>query len=200
MAVTTNNSMARETVPMGYREVLYWRITDKRWRTVVMTLVGILSLMPWLFLFGWLGSMMGRMPQSGNFGTLELLLVVPTCWLLVILHELTHALAMSACGAHPRFGILYYGLMAYTTAPGHVFSRSAYVAVALAPLVGLSLLALLGMVALAGTPWVGLLVFCAAVNAAGAIGDLWIVSIIFRYPSNARAVDERDGMRVLLPA
>ena len=196
----TSNSIVRDGLPAGYREAICWRISDKRWRAIVMYLVGFLSLVPWLFLFGWLGTRVGRMPQSGNLGTLEVVLIVAACLLVVVLHELAHALAMSAFGAHPRFGVLYYGLMAYATAPGHAFSRSAYVAVALAPLVGLSLLALLGMIVLAGTPWVSLLVFCAAANAAGAVGDLWMVSIALRYPSIARLMDERDGVRILLPA
>ncbi len=51
---------------------------------------------------------------------------------------------MKVVGAPVRFGVLYFGLMAYATAPGHAFSRSQFVAIALAPLVRLSLLALLG--------------------------------------------------------
>jgi hypothetical protein len=113
---------------------------------------------------------------------------------------LGHGLAMRAFSAHPRFGVLWTRLMVYATAPGHAFHRSAYIVVGLAPLVGLSLLAMSGMVLLAGTPWVTLLVLCAAANGAGACGDLWILSIILRYPPSAHLVDERDGVRVLLPA
>ncbi len=200
MAGTTGNAIVGDGLPAGYREVIYWRLGAKRWRAVMLPLAAFLSLVPWLFFFGWLATRVGHIPQSGNLGTLEIVLIVAVCLLIVVLHELVHALAMRACGASPRFGVLYYGLMAYATAQGHAFSRSAYVAVALAPLVGLSLLALLAMIVLAGTPWVGLLAFCAAANAAGATGDLWMVRIALRYPSTARLMDERDGVRIFLPA
>ncbi|MHB1295748.1 MAG: DUF3267 domain-containing protein [Anaerolineae bacterium] len=90
--------------------------------------------------------------------------------------------------------------MAYATAPGHAFTRAQYVVVGLTPLVGLTLLALLGMYLLAGTFWVVFFALCATLNAAGAVGDLWLLGIVMRYPSSALLVDERDGTRVLLPA
>ncbi|MHB0874985.1 MAG: metalloprotease family protein [Anaerolineae bacterium] len=108
-------------------------------------------------------------------------------------------MAASYPGTRPRYGILWTASMVYATTPGHAFRRSAYIAIGLAPLLGLSVLALLGMVLLAGTQWVGLLALCAAGNAAGASGDLWILSVVLHYPANARMVDERDGVRILLP-
>jgi hypothetical protein len=43
------------------------------------------------------------------------------------------------------------------------------------------------------------LAFAAALNTAGAIGDVWIASITRRYPACAYVVDEKDGMRIFLP-
>jgi Putative zincin peptidase len=192
-------ALGREGVPAGYREVLYWRIGDKRWQVIIINLVALLSLALWLLLFGWLGLSVGRLPQSGEIGLPQFVLVLAGGLLTLVLHELGHGLAMSAFGAHARFGVLWTRLMVYATAPGHAFPRSAYIVVGLTPLVSLSLLALLGMILLAGTPWVTLLVFCAAANAAGASGDLWILSVVLRYPPSARLIDERDGVRILLP-
>ena len=45
---------------------------------------------------------------------------------------------------------------------------------------------------------VGLLTL-AYVNASGAIGDVWITTIVLRYAPAARIVDERDGIRVYFP-
>jgi hypothetical protein len=39
----------------------------------------------------------------------------------------------------------------------------------------------------------------AVVNGSGTIGDLWITAITLRYPEYAYIIDERDGIRVLLP-
>jgi hypothetical protein len=87
----------------------------------------------------------------------------------------------------------------YATAPGFAFRRNSYLVVSLAPLICLSILAILGMMALMGTAWVALFALCASINAAGAIGDLWITRIVSRYPANAYIMDERDGIRVFLP-
>jgi hypothetical protein len=167
---------------------------------IIINLLALLSLVLWLFLFGWLGVKVGHMPQSLEIRLPQLVLVLAGGLLTLVLHELGHGLAMWAFGARMRFGVLWTRLMVYTTAPGHAFPRSAYIVIGLTPLVGLSLLALLGMILLAGTPWVTLLVLCAAANAAGASGDIWILSIVMRYPPSARLIDERDGMRILLPA
>jgi hypothetical protein len=91
-------------------------------------------------------------------------------------------------------------MMFYATSPGFAYPRSQFIAVALAPLVVLSLLAILGMVALAGTAWVVLFAFVATFNAAGAVGDMWITAVVLRYPPHAFVVDERDGVRIFLPA
>ncbi len=89
--------------------------------------------------------------------------------------------------------------MFYATSPGHVYRRAGYIVVALAPLLVLSLVAVLGMMLFAGSVWVVLLALCATMNASGAIGDLWIVTVILRYPPHAYLVDERDGVRIFLP-
>ncbi len=200
MSATASNPIGCEGIPAGYREVLHWRISDKRWQVIVVSLVALLSLAPWLFLFGWLGLKVGHMPQSGNLGPLELVLIPAGGLLTLVLHELAHGLVMSASGAHVQYGVLWTRFMFYATAPGHAFSRSTSIVTGLAPLVGLSLLALLGMILLSGTPWVSLLALCAAGNAAGACNDLWILSIVVRYPPSARLIDERDGVLIVLPA
>jgi hypothetical protein len=200
MPDTTSDADGREGVPAGYREALYWRISDKRWQVIAVNILALLSLAPWLFIFSWLGIKLGRLPQSGEIGLRQFLVVLAGAMLTLVLHELGHALAMRACGAQATFGVLWTRLMVYASAPGHAFARSSYMIVGLAPLVGISLLALPGMILLAGTPWVNLLVLCAAANAAGASGDLWILSNLLRFPRSARVIDERDGMRILLPA
>lgn len=187
-------------VPAGYRQVLYWRVAEKRWRSPFMLILGALSLIPWWTAFGWFGRSVGRMPPAGRVGALEFVLALfGTPIAVMALHEAAHALAMRLCGARPQFGVMYLGLLAYAAAPGHAFTRAQYAPVGLAPLVGLSLLCVLGMYLLAGSAWVGLLVLAATLNAAGAIGDLWMLGVIVRYPPDALLIDERDGMRVLLP-
>jgi hypothetical protein len=61
-----------------------------------------------------------------------------------------------------------------------------------------ALRAVLGIWLAPGSSWTTLFVICGAVNASGAIGDLWMTRIALRYPSAARILDERDGMRVFV--
>ena len=116
-----------------------------------------------------------------------------------VLLEWLHGITMKIFGAKPQYGIKWKQLLFYATCPGHAFHRNQYVAVALAPLVVLSLLFVLGIWLLSGTGWVALLGICGVLNASGAIGDIWMSGIALRYPTAAYIVDEQDGMRVFLP-
>jgi hypothetical protein len=116
----------------------------------------------------------------------------------IILHELVHGLAMRLFGARPQYGVLSKQLMFYVTAAGYAFQRNACILVEIAPLVGLSVLAILGILILQGTIWAPLLAICTVMNAGGAAADLWMASKILRYPKTAYIVDERDGFRVLI--
>lgn len=189
----------RGGVPPNYREALYWRITDSSWKLTVVNLLAFpaAGLMGLLF-FGWV-ALMSRMPTVRSVPLAQALSLILAVVVTLGLHEGVHGLAMMAYGARPRFGVLWQGLMLYATAPGFVFRRNAYVVVILAPLVGISLLALMAILIL--PPAVAVLVaVCATVNGAGAVGDLWILRITLRFPDHAYVMDERDGMRIFLPA
>jgi len=187
------------SVPPNYREALYWRITESSWKLTLVNLLALpaAGLMGLLFL-GWV-VLVNHMPTGRSVPLVQAFSLILAVAVTLGLHELAHALAMMAYGARPRFGVLWQGAMLYATAPGFAFRRNAYVVVILAPLVGLSLLALMAILFLPPEAAV-LVAVCATVNAAGAVGDLWILRITLRYPEHAYVVDERDGMRIFLPA
>jgi hypothetical protein len=118
---------------------------------------------------------------------------------VIVLHELAHGIAMQAYGARAKYGFILKGLMFYATSPGYAFQRNQYIIIILAPLVSLSILACLGILVFAGTSTVWLLAVWATINGSAAIGDLWILTIVLRYPSHAYVMDEHDGMRVFMP-
>ena len=106
---------------------------------------------------------------------------------------------MQMFGAKPRYGVLGKQCISYATTPGYAYRRNDYLLVTLAPLFILSILVILGMwLAQGNTLWVVLFAICGAINASGAIGDLWIAIIVLRYASTAYVMDERDGVRVFL--
>ncbi|MGH2524269.1 MAG: DUF3267 domain-containing protein [Anaerolineales bacterium] len=186
-------------VPSNYREVLYWRLTGNLGRQVALNLLALpLAGGAGLF-FAWAAANLGRASHVA-VGQGELVALLVGLVLMIVAHELVHGLAMRLYGARPQYGVMWKSLMFYATAPGQAFTRNQYLVVGLAPLVSLSALALMGMAAFAGTPVVALLGICATLNAAGAVGDLWIVATVLRYPAHVWVVDERDGVRIFMPA
>jgi hypothetical protein len=112
------------------------------------------------------------MPLQVEFSLRDMGVVFIGAVLTIILHELTHGWVMQAFGARPKYGVLWKKLMFYATSPGFAYRRNRYVGIALAPLVGISTLVILGIWFLQGTGWVPLLAFCGTINASGAVGDL----------------------------
>ena len=190
------------SIPPNYSEALYWRITQQDRRLVVTNLLSV----PLALAAGFLLTMFGV--QFGgllHMNTLEvtpggLLILVAAIFLTLLLHEFAHGLAMQFYGARPQYGFMWQAVALYATAPGYAFTRNQYLVVILAPLVSLSVAAMVGMSLLAGSSVVVVLLICATLNAAGASGDVWMLTIVARYPPEACVIDERDGMRVFLPA
>lgn len=106
------------------------------------------------------------------------------------LHEVVHAAVILALGGRPQFGVRL-PLALYCTAPGQVFTRSGYIAVALGPLV---LLSLAGAALIWLAPSVGAyLVFALAGNVSGAVGDLAAARGVRSLPAGALIVDKATG-------
>lgn len=198
--MTTDDIAVPGGVPPGYGEALYWKLTTSRSRVLLVNLLALVSLVPWGALFFWVAVSAGWLPASIDFGAWQLLLALILATVVVlVLHELLHGATMALFGARPQYGVILNRGMFYATAPGFAFPRNRYLIVALTPLVVLSLLAILLMALLAGSPWVSVVILAATLNASGAAGDLWISAVVLRYPSSAYIIDEKDGMRVFLP-
>jgi len=180
--------------------VACWHLSEQLTLLRILALNG-LSLL--LMLVGLIGALLWRRVWGlGTTITFPLWAFIGALLLMYPLHEACHGLAMYWYGARPRFGFMRAGegLVAfYTTAPGYAFHRSAYLVISLAPLVGVSALALIELGLVREATWAGLFTVILAGNLAGSIGDLWMVLIILRYPSEAYVMDERDGMRLYLP-
>jgi len=188
-------------VPPGYDQVLAWKITEKVWRIIVMNVVALPLSAALAIGFILLAVGVGG-PSATRFdgGALWLLWFLVSMLLVFPLHEWVHGLVMRAFGARPEYGFLWAGMAFYATASGYAFRRNHYLLIALAPLVGLTVLACLGMLLFHNSPVIWLLAAFGTLNGSGAIGDLWISAIVVRYPAHAFVIDEKDGIRVFLPA
>lgn len=200
LKIMSNPNLPAGSLPPNYEEVMYWNVTQNMWRVILLNIASVplgllMGIAFFIFLFKF-----GQPPiVKFYYSTEGLILLFLSLALVLFLHEWVHGIAMQAYGARPKYGIIWKGFMLYATAPDFAYRRNQYVVVALAPLVVLSLLACLGILLLAGSPFVWMLPIYAVTNGAGSIGDLWMSLLVLRYPSYAYVVDERDGMRVFLP-
>jgi hypothetical protein len=191
-------SGSQDPISGEYRQVLHWTISGNLSRSIGMYLLSIPVFLIFTILFFFLAFRWGRWDGDFTLGILEAVILVAASVLTIVLHELIHALFMRLFGARPRFGVLWKLGAVYATSPGYGYRRNSYLLIALAPLVLISLLAVLVIVLLPGSQWVPLVVICAILNGSGASGDLWITSIVLRYPKTAYIVDEKDGIRILV--
>ncbi|MGO8946788.1 MAG: DUF3267 domain-containing protein [Ktedonobacterales bacterium] len=110
--------------------------------------------------------------------------------LMVPLHEALHAAVIVALGGRPSFG-LQLPLAAYCTAPGQLFTRGGYIAVAIAPLL---VLTILGVLAIWAFPYIAaLFILGLAGNVSGAVGDLVAVIHVYRLPPTVLIADTQTG-------
>jgi hypothetical protein len=135
------------------------------------------------------GQLLGDGPAILRLGLLALVNIVGYI-LMIPLHEAAHALVILALGGRPRFG-LKWPLAAYCTAPNQLFLRRGYLTVALAPLVGLTALAL--VVALLAPNIAAWLLLAVAGNVSGAVGDLEVARVIARLPYDTLIADTETG-------
>lgn len=115
----------------------------------------------------------------------------------LVLHEALHGAAILLFGRRPRFGAKFTRLVLYTTSDAF-FPRRQYMTITLAPLVGVALLGIPGMLLLPRglAIWAGVMV---AMNTASAVGDLWVAAVIASFPAETLFRDEADGMSAFLP-
>jgi putative zincin peptidase len=201
---------ATRTLPADYTANGSISMKNNRGLMILLNLLGIpwfiLSAIFFLFMASQLGSLGARNNPgySGDFTlstttTLIAFLVIVVAFAAVlILHELVHGLFFWLfTRSRPRFG--FKGVYAYAAAPGWYIPRPQFLIVGLAPLV---LISLAGLIIL---PFIALpaslvLIIALIVNAAGAIGDLYVVVRLLFAPRSVLIEDQGEGIRWFVPA
>lgn len=188
-----------QTLPEGYRQTGLFDITRDRRLVLLLNLLGLgLAALFWgvfsalLFAIRPAEAAAGLALEITRAGQMGLLGLVLVSVVMVALHEGAHGLFFWLFTRRRpifAFKIAY----AYAAMPGWYFPRRAYLVVGLAPLVLLSLagVALMGVVP---PGWfLGLLVFLVS-NAAGAVGDLWVMGWLLVHPRGTLAEDRGDAV------
>ncbi len=189
------------SLPTNYQQAHYLRLTE-RWRMVWLNLFSLVPLFVSApLVFGILlvyheelggGLVINALPERvpSSLGLLLALLALP-------LHEYAHGLAIQWFGHKPRYGVKW--MVLFATSDGGLFRRNEFILIALAPLALISAagLFLMPFLPMGIGQWVALAV---VMNAAGAIGDLWMIVVALRFDSSALIKDEEDGMRIFARA
>ena len=190
-------------LPPGYEEAERINLqSDKKLALLVNGLGGalvvLLILVGHFFLMPMTEFLSGLVESDSLAGALAPLMVMLAGALLyIVLHELTHAAVMKACGGgHVRFG--FTGLYAYAGSEEDFFDRGAYIAISLAPLVvwGVIFTALL---LLLPRDWFWVAWFWQICNVSGAAGDIFVACRTARRPRTLLTRDTGIEMTGYLP-
>lgn len=108
------------------------------------------------------------------------------------IHELLHGATIALLGGKPHYGAkMPFAL--YCGAKDQMFSRNYYLAIALAPLVVISLAAIIFTLLAPGlSPFV---LFASVGNVSGAAGDLWAIRRLRALPASVLVEDLETGYR-----
>jgi len=167
-------------------------------KEVVVTLIGMgtLALFAFGFFFTGLYTLFtGKAGFNFNFDfTGGTILISVTLFIgTVILHELIHGVFMSKYGGKPRYGAgIAYILPYFYATTKTAFLRNQFIVIAIAPLIVISLVSIGLMAALPSlVQW---LFIPFVVNASGAVGDLWVIRNVLRYPKHVLLEDQKTGL------
>ena len=164
-------------------------------KEVVITLstMGLLA----LFAFGFFFTAMytqftGKL--GFNYASGTILVSVALFAGTLVLHELIHGAFMSKYGGKPSYGAgIAYLILPYLYATTKtVFPRNRFIVTAIAPLVVISLVAIGIMAAFPSIAHWMFIPF--VVNASGAVGDLWMIRNVLRYPKHVLLEDRKNEL------
>ena len=186
-------------LPAGYTEVRHVVLTESR----LLLRLNLLSLLPLALMLIWMALWWGLVsPGRASVPAPDIpwwLSLIAILLVVFPLHELLHGLAIRCFGHHARYGAKLSKGVLYATAENALFRRHEYLIVALAPVVLITLAAMLLMRLVPA--WLAYyLALAAVINAGGAVGDLWAARVVSRYSPRALVRDEADGFRVYEPA
>lgn len=187
-------------LPADYHEAEHLVLLEPR----KLLLINVLALIPvvialillgawWVLVLRLRGSIPGGLGVDWPWWLWVVLIFV----ISIPLHEGLHGLAILRSGHKPRFGMMLSKGAFYATADNALFWRNDFIFIALAPIVGVSLIGLLLVYLLPDA--LGYYVSLGVVfNAANSIGDLWMTAVVRRYPPDALVRDQADSIRIYI--
>jgi len=112
----------------------------------------------------------------------------------LLFHEALHGLFFRIFTKEsPRYG--FKGFYAFAAAPDWYLPKHNYLVTALAPFLGISILAILGLF-FTNPAWALVWLWIFVFNASGSVGDLWVVWVIIRSPADVLICDAGDIVEI----
>ena len=194
-----------KTLPEHYR--LHKRLTILDRKSLILLNVwgiGIFLVASIFFplLAGWLraeGEPAGvSLEMTGWVGIASFLaLLLAVMLVMLVLHEGLHGLFFWLFTREkPKFA--FKGFYAYAAMPDWYMPKKEYLITALAPLVGITIMSVIGLALLPG--WAdAALVWLLILNTSGAVGDLWIASALLRAPAGVLGRDAGECSELFVP-
>jgi hypothetical protein len=185
------------TLPPGYRLAQTLEIASRR-TLIALNVAGFVLALAALLGFSLFASGLPPGLPDPLSGISPVITIIVLFVLMLALHEALHGLTFRLFGARPRYGLNLRKSVAFASAADDYVARDAYIVVALVPLVVITLLALVLMLAAGGTTR-DVIGFVAALNVGGSVGDLWFVTVCRRYPRNLLVRDFGEGAALYAP-
>jgi hypothetical protein len=129
--------------------------------------------------------------QGGSF-IRSLLVLLAVFFAMVTLHEAIHGLFFWLF-TRSKVKFAFKGAYAYAAAPGWYLFKRPYMIVSLAPLVVMTLLGIVLMLILP-LAWIPAVLLLVAMNAAGAIGDIYVFILLLRTRGDVLVQDYGEKM------
>ncbi len=185
-------------LPSDYQQVYHLQLLEKG-KYLLINLLALIPLVISLIVMGlWWGLVLrvrGSVPGGLGADWPWWFWLIAIFVLIVVIHEGLHGLAIRWAGHKPRFGMILSKGAFYATADGAYFWRNDFVVIALAPIVVMTLAGMLLVWLLPDTA--GYYVALGVVlNAANAIGDLWMTVVVLHFPALVLVQDEADSIRI----
>ncbi len=143
-------------------------------------------------------AVVGQHNSAGAVGWQSTVLAVVAYFLAIVVHELVHGAAFRIFGGRPTYGVgvKFFMPYLYATAGNTPYTLVQMYVVGLSPFILLSVAFLAGAVAFPALTTYFSVAFIG--NFAGAVGDLWLISQLFRFKNcmDVTVVDQKAGMAV----
>lgn len=182
-------------LPENYQEIMQINLQkDKQTAQKVNVIAGIIMIA--LLIIGHLIVPIKELFNEEMFAAslLRLGVLFLAYFAYIVLHELTHAVAMKAVGGGKViFG--FTGLYAFAGSREDYFDKTAYRCIALAPLVLWGIVFAV-MTALVPRSWFWVVWFLQAGNIGGAAGDVFVTVILWNKPASILVMDTGVDMTV----